>query len=258
MRTELILIGLLFLALCTTTAVAENSTLRVIGVGTVEAPTDTVIISVSAQSMDDNSAVAAEKNSELLNKTLDALISAGVEEDEIVPGRSKGYAKYHTVVCNTVNNTTTCEDVVTGQVTERMVVKLQTSDENETEKVIEAAESSGARAIILGYALSDPDKAVAEARRQALEDARSQAEDYAAAFGLRLGKSIEIGEIGYPDIEIGPSYDWDTPMRMHHRFWMDPFSMMDGFVGGDYFGGNYVPAGMAEVTAYVGVTYEVS
>ncbi len=263
MRTKLILIGLFFLALCTTAAVAENSTLRVIGVGTVETPADTVIISVSAQSIDDNSTIAAGKNSDLLNKTKDALIAAGVKEDEIMPGRSKGYAKYHTVVCNTVNNTTTCKDVVTSQVTEKMIIKLQTSDENETENVIESAESSGARAIVLGYALSDRDKAVDEARRRAMEDARSQAEDYAAAFGLKIGKSVEIEEIGYPDIEIGPSYDWNMPMRMHHRFWngpfmrdpfsMNPFKMMDGFFGGDY-----IPEDMAEVTAYVGVTYEVS
>jgi uncharacterized protein YggE len=253
LRTRLILIGLLFLALCATAAVAENSSLRVIGAGTVETPADTVVISVSAQSMDDNATIAIEENSEMLNKTKDALIAAGVEEDEIMPWRSKGYAKYHTVVYNTVNNTTTCKRVVTNQVTERMIIRLNTSDEKEAQKVIETARSSDARAIILGYALSDPDKAVDEARKKALENARSRAEDYAAAFGFNLGKSIEIEEIAYPDIEVGPSYDWDVPMRMHHRFWGNRFSMMDRFIGG-----NYIPAGMAKVTAYTSATYEVS
>lgn len=255
MRTKYILVGLLFLfvALCTTAAMAENSSLRVIGAGTVEIPADTVIISVSARSMDDNATIAAEKNSEMLNKTKGALIAAGVEESEIMPGRSKGYMEYHTVVCNTVNNTTTCKDVVTSQVTERMIVRLNTNDENEIEKVVEAAKSAGARVIILGYALNDSDKAVNEARKKALEDAKSRAEDYAAAYGFELGKSIEIEEVGYPNIEIGPSYNWDMPMRMHHGFWRNPFSMMDGF-----FGENYIPAGMAEVTAYTSVTYEVS
>jgi uncharacterized protein YggE len=253
MRTKLILIGLLFLALCTTAAVAENSSLRVIGIGTVETPADTVIISVSAQSMDDNATIASEKNSEMLNKTRDALIAAGVEEDEIMPGRSKCYAKYRSVVCDTVNNTTTCKRMVTNQVTERMLIKLNTNDENKTKKVIEAAKSSGARAIILGYALSDPGKAVDEARKKAVDDARSRAEDYASAFRFKLGKPIEIEEIRYPNIEIGPSNYWNRPMRMHHRFWKHPFSMTDRF-----FGGNYIPAGTAEVTAYTGVTYEVS
>lgn len=255
MRTKYILVGLLFLfvTLCTTAAVAENSSLRVIGAGTVEIPADTVIISVSVRSMDDNATIAAERNSEMLNKTKDALIAAGVEESEVMPGRSKGHMEYHTVVCNTVNNTTICEDVVTSQVTERMIVRLNTNDENETEKVIEAAKSSGARAIILGYALNDSDRAVNEARKKALEDAKSSAEDYAAAYGFELGKSIEIEEIGYPNIEIGPSYNWDMPMRIYHGFWRNPFSMMDGF-----FGENYIPSGMAEVTAYTSVTYEVS
>jgi uncharacterized protein YggE len=253
MRTKLILLGLLFLALCTTAVVAENSSLRVIGAGTVETPADTVIISVSAQSMDDNATIASEKNSEMLNKTKDALIAAGVEEDEIMPGRPKCCTKYCSVVCDTVNNTTTYKRVVTNQATERMLIKLNTNDKSETEKVIEAAKSSGAGAVILGYALSDPDKAVEEARKKAMDDARSRAEDYASAFGFKLGKSIEIEEIGYPNIEMGPSYYWDRPMRMHHRFWRDPFSMADRF-----FGGNYIPAGTAEVTAYTGVTYEIS
>lgn len=258
MRTELILIGLLFLALSTAAAAEGNGTLRVIGAGTVEVPADTVIILVSAQSMDHNSTIAAENNSVLLNRTKDALIASGVQENEIMPGRPKGYAEYHTVVCNTVNNTTKCEDVVASQVTERMILRLKTSDENETERVIENARSSGARATILGYALSDPDRAVADARKSALEDARSQAEDYAAAFGLKLGKSVGIDEIGYPDIEVGPSYDWDMPMRMHSRLGMDPFSMSPFSMMGGFFGGDYIPAGMAEVTAYVSVTYEVS
>lgn len=258
MRTELILIGLLFLALSTIAAAEGNSTLRVIGTGTVEVPADTTIISVSAQSMDSNSTIAAENNSELLNKTKDALIAMGVKEDEFAPGRSKGYAEYHTVVCNTVNNTTKCEDVVTSRVTERMIIRLKTSDENKTERVIETAMSSGARALVLGYALSDTDRAVADARKNALEDARSQAEDYATAFGLKLGKSIEIDAIEYPDIEIGPSYNWDMPMGMHSRFGMDPFSMSPFSMMGGFFRGDYIPAGMAKVTAYVGVTYEVS
>jgi uncharacterized protein len=255
MRTKYILIGLLFLlvALCMSSAVAENSSLRVIGAGTVQIPADTVIISVSAQSVDDNATIAAEKNSNILNGTKDALIAAGVDESEIMPGRSKGYMEYHTVVCNTVNNSTTCKNVVTSQVTERMIVRLNTNDQNETEKVIETAKSSGARAFVMGYALSDPDKAMNEARKKALEDAKSRAEDYATVYGFNLGKSIAIEEIGYPDIEIGPSYNWEMPLRMNHGFWRNPFSIMD-----EFFGENYIPAGMAEVTAYTSVTYEVS
>lgn len=257
MRTKIIMGLLLLLALCTTaitSVVAENSSLRVIGEGSVLTPADTVIITVSAQSSEDNATIAAEKNSLLLNRTVDALMAAGVKEEEIMPARSKGYMKYHNVVCNTVNNTTSCEDVIESLVTERMTIKLRADDENETKRVIDAAKSAGSRAIIAGYALSDPDKAIDEARRQALEDARSRAEGYAASFGFELGRSMEIEEIAYPDIEIGPSYayDWDMPMRMHGWFWRGGFPHM-----GRFFREDYVPGGMAEVTAYVGVTYEV-
>ncbi len=254
MRTKLILGGLLILVLCATAAVAENSSLRVIGEGSVLTPADTVIIAVSAQSSDDNATIAAEKNSQLLNETVDALINAGVKDDEIMPGRSKGYMRYHNLICNTENNTTTCEDVVKSLVTERMIVKLKADDENETQRVIEAAKSAGAGADVMGYSLSDPDKAIDEARKKALEDARSQAKNYAESFGFKLGKSFEIEEIAYPDIEIGPSYanDWDMPMRMHGMFWRGGFPHM-----GRFFGEEYIPEGMAKVTAYVGVNYEV-
>jgi hypothetical protein len=173
-----------------------------------------------------------------------------------MPERPKRYAKCYSLEYNTVNNTTTCKRVITNQVTEKVIIRLNTSDGNETQKVIEAAQSPGARAIILGYALNNPDKAIADARKKSLEDARLRAEDYAAAYGFKLGKSIEIEEIRYPGIEIGPSYGWDRPMRMHHhRFRGNRFPMMDRFYG---FEGSYIPAGMADVTAYTRVTYEVS
>jgi hypothetical protein len=195
----------------------------------------------------------------LLNRTVDALIAAGVNGEEILPGRSKGYMKYHNVICNTANNTTTCEDVVESLVTERMIVKMRSGDDNKTQKAIDAAKSAGSAAAVVGYALSDSDKAVDEARKKALENARLRANDYAASFGFELGRSMQIEEVAYPDIDIGSSYayDWDMPMRMHG--WMRrgsfpyPHPHMYGF-----FEDSYIPYGMAKVTAYVGVTYEVA
>ena len=261
MSSKLIcMIGLVVLALCAATAFAQDSSLRVVGAGSVQVPADTVIIEISAQNSNNNSTLAAKANSGVLEQTEKSLIAAGVKEEEIMPDRPKGYMTYHKLVCNTVNNTTSCQNVVTNAATEQMIIKLKSSDEKRTQKVIDAARSAGVDAAIIGYALSDSEKAVDEARKKALEDARAKAEEYASAYGLSLGKIMEIEEPAYPDIEIGPSYGWgwNMPERMNrHMFWMEPFPRMHRFWASDYWEEDYIPEGMAEVTAYVSVTYKV-
>ncbi len=247
------LIGFVSLVLCMTTAYAQDGSLRVAGVGTVQVPADIVIISVSAQNDSNDSTLAAVSNSELLNATVKSLIAEGVKKEEIMQDRRKGYTSSYRMVCNTVNNTTICKDVVTNVAIEQVIIKLETTDSNKTQKVIDTAKSNGADSAILGYALSDSNKAVDEARKKALDDAKAIAEDYTSSLGLSLGKALEIEELKYPDIEIGPTYNWDMPMRMHHTFWMQPFHRMNGF-----FAGTYIPKGMAEVTAYVSVIYSIA
>ena len=246
------LIGLMAIALCMTTALAQDSSIRVIGVGTVQVPADTVIIAVSAQNDNENATLAATRNSELLNKTEKSLIDAGVKREEIMADRSKGYLSYHQVICNTTNNTTSCRDVVTHVAIEQVTIKLKTIDENQTQKVIDTAKSTGADAAIRGYSLSDSSKAVSEARKKALDNAKAKAEDYASSLGFSLGKAVEIEEPTDPEIEIGPTHGWEMPREMNHMFWREPSLRMDRFLEADY-----IPEGMAEVTAYVSVTYKV-
>jgi uncharacterized protein YggE len=218
----------------------------------VQVPADTVIIAVSAQNSSDNISVAEEANSNLLNQTKTALLAAGVKTEEILPDRSKGRLTSHAVLCDTLNNTTTCSDVIMDVATEQMIIRMKTSGANQTQKVIDAAKSAGAKAAIMGYELSDPDNSVDRARKKALENAKTKAKYYATSYGLALGESMQIEEPTYPDIDIGPSYRWDRPLRMSHMFWMNPFPRMDRF-----WEENYIPEGMAEVNAYVRVTYKV-
>ncbi len=246
------LIGLVALALCMATVSAQDNTLRVIGVGTVQVPADTATILVRAENYSDNATLAASMASELLNSTEQSLIAAGVKKDEIMPDRSKGQMTYRKLICNKVNNSTTCKEVITNASIEQMVINLKVIDINQTKKVIDAAESAGAKAAIVRYNLSDPGSAVAQARKKALDDAKARAEEYASSLGFKLGSTMGIEEPTYPDIEIGMPYGWGMPRRMNHMFWQSPFSRMDHL-----FGDNYLPEGMAEVTAYVRVNYGV-
>ncbi len=248
---QICFVGLIALAFCITAASAQDSTLRVYGMGTVQVPADTIIIAFSSQNESDNITLAEASNSELLNKTEKAIISAGVMQDEIVPNRPRGHFTYSKMICNEVNNTTSCSNLAKNVVVQRMIVKMKTSDVNQTQKVIAAAESAGSKATILGYSLNDSSKAIDQARKKALNNAKDRAENYASSVGFTLGKSMEIEEPRYPDIDVGQSYSWDKPRRMSH-FGMDHFPRFDRF-----FGGNCVPEGVAYVTAYVSVAYKI-
>jgi uncharacterized protein len=253
-RKLICIIGLMAIALCMATVSAQDNSLQVTGVSTIQVPTDTVIIAITAQNNNDNISLAEEANSNMLNKTKNALLAAGVKKEEILPDRYKGHLISHKMLCDTMNNTTSCTNVVLNVATEQMIIKMKTNDANQTQKVIDAAESSGTRAAIQGYGLSDPSNAVDKARQKALENAKAKAEYYATRYGLTLGESMQVEEPTYPDIDIdiGPSYRWDSPMRMSHIFREHPFMRMDRF-----WVDSYIPEGMAEVTAYVSVIYKV-
>jgi uncharacterized protein YggE len=255
LSSKLILwLSLAALALCAA-ASAQESTLRVTGVGSVQVPADTAIIAFYVQNSSDNFTIAQEAASLMLNQTEQALLAAGVSQEEIGQHWAKGHITTRKVICNTVNNSTDCRDVIVDAATMRMVVRLNSSDSNETKRVIDAAETAGAEASVWGYELSDPSNALEQARKKALENAKAKAAYYASSYDLTLRESIQIEEPAYPDIEMGPSYGWERPWRMgrmHWMHWMDPFSDMDRFWREEY-----IPEGMAEVTAYVRVTYQV-
>jgi len=248
----MIVLGLVIFSLCTCTLAQDKGTLRVMGVGTATVPVDTVLITVRAESAFENATVDITENADKLNRTADALISAGVDKAEIMPGRSQGISTYYTRICDRVNNTTVCRDGKVDLIIGQMHLRLKGSDPARVAQVVQAAESAGARAEVTGYALSDSAQALMQAREKAIENAKANAADYAGAFGLELGKAVQVEEIGYPNIELGSGSTWGHPFYNHHPMWMDLPWRMNRF-----FHWREIPPGMADVTAFVEVTYEV-
>jgi uncharacterized protein YggE len=197
---------LILLAALSTSAVVEaQQGIRVIGEGTATVPADTVIISVGVQSTNANTTQAAE-NANRLNKTIEALIKAGVQKDEIMPGQSSGFASNQVKIIKskTVNNKTIWENVTKASnvLTNSVTIQLKTTDISRIDSTLEAAKSQGAVASILGYSISDPGPAEAAARNKAIDNARSNADDIASAAGVSLGKAIDIEDYGFPDIRM--------------------------------------------------------
>jgi uncharacterized protein YggE len=250
MKAMAILLSLLILTL--SGAAEDASTLTVIGESKVVVPADTVFVSVSVTTEDDNVTLASLKNDESLDRTIDALIDAGVKRDDVQSGRGRSVQIIQTR--NRVCNNSTCVIVTdnASRVTDQVSIRFDEKDEALINRSIEAARAAGAEAVISGYALEDASEALAEARRKAIEDAEGDAGDLASAAGLRLGKRLEIFEPSYPvvyqqlegldplDLGMMEIFDFSWPGML------DPFET-----------GISAEPGMMEVRSKVVVTYEV-
>jgi len=252
MKVLVILLGLL--ALTVSGAAADVSTLTVVGEGRALASADVVYVSISATAQDENLTKASSNSSTALNRTIEALIDAGVDRDDFQAGRGRSVSSIQTFsrVCNNSSCVMVADEPVT-LVKEQVIIKLDAKDEDQINKSFEVAEAAGSEAIIYGYALEDKSAAFAEARERAVQDAEDDAEDLATAAGLKLGKRLEIIERSGPVVR--------QPNLRHNP--MD-ISMMDFFDFPWHRSFNPfetpLPAGQGvfEVRSRVIVTYEVT
>jgi uncharacterized protein YggE len=251
MKAMLILLSLLILTL--SGAAEEASTLTVIGEGEVSVPADTIYVTVSVTTDDDNVTLASIKNDESLERTMEALVDAGVKRDDVQSGRGRSVQRItaRSRVCDNSTCVIVAENV--SRVTDQVTIRFDAKDDGMINRTIEAARAEGAEAVISGYALEDASEAVAEARQRAIEDAEDDAEDLASAAGLHLGKRLEIFEPSCPAVYQQPAGFDPLDLGM-----MDIFDFSwAGMLGG--LGAETSPEpGMLVVRSKVVVTYEVS
>lgn len=199
------MLGILIVAtLATCSAQSGNPTLQVVGEGKVTVPADMVTIAATAESNNENITLAEAAAGEILNRTKDALLKAGIDQKDMSSSQGSGISSFESSskVCRTVNNNTTCDTSSQSAktVSKTLLVRLKTSDQSRINSVLGTAKSAGASAEIFGYGLSEPDDAVASARKAAVSDAKKNAEDIATAAGGRLGKVVDISEYSSPYI----------------------------------------------------------
>jgi len=210
-------------------ALGTNPTLTIVGEGTVTVPADTSTITASVESGIGNMTEAQAAVQEKMDLVIDALKTAGVKDEEILPGQSSGVSSFQSTskVCKRVNNSTVCENNTqqASSLERSTVIRLRSTDESRINQVLDVARSAGAQAYVAGYGLSDASKAAAEARQKAVANAKENAAGMAAAEGVRLGKVVDISDYGYPVALT------------------------------DYYS-SLAPLGVVDVTSYVIVTYE--
>lgn len=249
------LVFLLSLLALTLSGAAENATtLTVVGEGSALASADVVYVSISATTVGENLTQASANSSETLNRTIEALIDAGVNSDDIQASRGKSVSSIQTYsrVCNNSTCVMVAEEGMT-LVNEQVTIRFAANDEDLINRTFEVAEAEGAEAAISGYALEDKSAAFAEARERAIQNAEDDAEDLATAAGMKLGKRLEITERSSPKVRLPRSYHDSMGISMMDLFdfsWPGTFDPYETSI--------HTEPGVFEVRSQVVVTYEVT
>jgi len=252
MKAMAILLGLLILTLFGSAQAA--STLTVVGEGEILVPAERIYVTFTVTAEDGNATVASMKSSEGLNRTMDALVDAGLKIEDVWSGRARSVSRIHSSSRLSDNSTTvTVAEAGVSRVVDQATVWFEAEDEALIDRALDVAKAQGAEVEISGYALVERGAAFAEARRLAVEDAERVAESLAAAAGLVLGERLEIFEPSPPRILQPTSGPNPWALEMADLFDLSMLSLLDPFE-------EEVPGelGMVTVRSRVVVTYQVS
>jgi uncharacterized protein YggE len=133
---------------------------------------------------------ASEANNAAMNKVLQALKGAGIEERDTQTSRLSLQPQY-------APNRTGTSPITGYRASNRVTIRLR--DVTKVANVIDVLAGAGANDIGgINFTVSQPSKHLDEAREKAVADARRKAEIYAKAAGVTLGEPLSISEEGAP------------------------------------------------------------
>lgn len=197
------------------------------GDGEVSVDPDIVTIILGVETRDESAAVAAVDNADLMNQTIDALLDAGVKEDNI---QTTGYS----IVSRSRGTDDDTVEKIEFIASNQVAVELNVTDEMDIGDVLDAAIAAGTNRVeSITFGLSDPRAGMNLALEDAVEDAMSDAAVIASAAGVKLGKIMEISE--------GYTYIPTSKAALFTEFAVTP-----------------VIAGTLDITASVSITYEIA
>ncbi|HOO54117.1 MAG TPA: SIMPL domain-containing protein [Methanothrix sp.] len=206
------------------------STLTVSGTGDATADADMVTIVLGVQTRNESAAGAVADNARMMASSIEALLAAGVPEDEI---KTLRFSIYPT------------RDWVDGKLSEKVVfevsnqvtIALDLTDEVDIGEVLDAAVGAGANSVeSVTFGLRDPTRVQEEALENAVNDAMGKALVISEAAGVTLGRILSISES-----EASP-----VPMAESRVYFAADAGATTPIVPGD-----------VEVTATVTITYEI-
>jgi hypothetical protein len=196
-RFEIAILGLMFLlALALPAQAAGNDNVSKIicnGEGKTTAAPDIVTITLGVETRNVNASAAAAENAKLMNSTINALLSAGLNKKDIQTSQYSltTQPEDNPVPASATKNKTPPVFVATNQVTAKMNVTENIG------KVLDAATAAGSNSVMgISFDLRDPKPQMDKALANAVNDSRRKAEIMAGTAGVKLGKILELSE-GY-------------------------------------------------------------
>jgi uncharacterized protein YggE len=198
MRFEITILGLMLLlalALPAQAAGSDNvSKLICNGEGKTSALPDVVTITLGVETRNVSASAAAAENAKLMNRTINALLSAGLKKKDIQNSRyslTTQTEENPVPASGTAKNKTPPVFVATNQVAAKMNVTENIG------KVLDAAIAAGSNSVTgISFDLRDPTPQMDRALANAVNDSTRKAKLMAATAGVKLGKILELSE-GY-------------------------------------------------------------
>jgi uncharacterized protein YggE len=177
---------------------AGVATVSVSGHGRVNLPPDTASVSIGIDVIQPTLAEAQEQATTQAAAVIEALKAAGIAEEDIQTAYFSVTILRDYDAAVAVGATPESENADPTQITGFEIVnQLQVTvrDTDMLGELLDEAVNAGANSINgVTFSVDDQTAAASEARRLAVEDARTKAEELAAATGLTLGPVVSITE----------------------------------------------------------------
>ena len=167
-----------------------DRTLSVTGTGSAQVPPDLAVASIGVHVQDPDAGRAVEESNTRSNAVIAAIRGLGVEEKDIQTTNFSIFAQEQFERDGTPTGKFVYVTDNTVTVTVRELGKLG--------EVLDGAIQAGANSIFgVSYTVEDQTAALAEARGEALADAKARAEQLASGSGITLGKVLSASESSY-------------------------------------------------------------
>ncbi|MEM8952691.1 MAG: SIMPL domain-containing protein [Verrucomicrobiota bacterium] len=174
---------------------AGTRTISVSGEGKVTATPDMATISTGVTTNDLTAQAALAANSAAMEKLMEKLTEAGVEERDIQTSGFTVSPQYN----RDRNQPNQRPKIVGYQVSNNVRVRIRDLDQLGPllDQLVEAGSNQLGG---ISFSIADPDPLLDEARDQAVRNARKRADLYATAAGVTVGKVLSISEtaVGFP------------------------------------------------------------
>ncbi len=225
-----------------------NKTITVSGTGEAFAVPDVATFSFTARSEADEVSVVQEAVSEQVAGILSDLEDLGIDEKDLRTTSYNSYPRYEWIEKSVICSEFACppsqgERTLVGyEQTQSIQVKVR--DLDQVGDVLEVLGGANVDSLYgPSFEVDDTDLVMTEARTDAIENARTKAEELAASLGVRLGKVVSFSDNsggGFP-----------TPYAVRSDMMaFDGAVMMES-------ASPELPAGESQVSASVSITYKI-